>query len=79
MVEHSSRFTIWLLQQLVEHVPAGAEVHWFFDCGPHFRTYTVLGYIADTFVRETGSASNFELLGESHGKGPVDGFFGDLG
>ncbi len=81
VMEKPSELTICLLQHVISLLPPAADrrelVYWC-DCGPHFRTYRVMGTIATDIMQDTrlNQCINFGM--EQHFKNVCDGKFGRI-
>ena len=79
VMDHTCLFTVAALKDLLSRVHGGtySHLHFWRDCGPHFRCYETLAFALADVPKITGAESVVvNYFAEKHGKGRVDGCFG---
>ena len=82
IIEHTVLVSNLLYAEVAKHIPdlAGvSEVLVWSDCGPHYKGYDhVAGWIGEWVEASVPRKVRLSYFGEKHGKGQVDGLFGQI-
>lgn len=82
IIEHSTLVSNLLYKEIAQHIPdfqAVSEIIAWSDCGPHYKSYDHCGaWVGDWVEAPPQRKVRLCFFGEKHGKGQVDGLFGEV-
>ena len=82
IIEHSTLVSNLLYKEVAKHIDnfdAISEVIAWSDCGPHYKSYDhCAGWIGEWVEASPNRTIRLCFFGEKHGKGQVDGLFGEV-